>query len=87
MTNLDYKALREQFGLVAVGKGNANNNRKFSPEVAKARRKEMSRRTGHAKARALAVLQRLHPEDYRALYLQAKGELDEECGPLPGDDE
>jgi hypothetical protein len=62
-------------------------NRRFSKEVAEARRKEKTRRNAQAQGRALQALARIHPDEYDILYAEAKRRVDTERGPLPGDDE
>lgn len=51
-----------------------------------ARQKEVMRRNNVATGLARKALVRLHNEDYRSLWAQAKAKVDAEFGPLPGDE-
>jgi hypothetical protein len=55
-------------------------------EVRVARRAEKANRANAASALVQTALRRLHPEDYAALYEQAKARIAAERGPLPGDE-
>ena len=61
--------------------------RKFAPEVAKARLAEAGRRNARAQQRAYQALRRAFPEEYWALYNEARRRMYAEGGPLPGDPE
>lgn len=58
----------------------------FPPDVASARHAEQMRRGSRAQRLAFQALAKLHPDDYRSLYEQAKVVIEAERGPLPGDD-
>lgn len=73
---LDYKALRA----ATPQRG------KRDHATAEARKKERNGRAGVAQSRALRMLAKAHPDDYRTLYEAAKAEVDAERGPLPGDE-
>jgi len=64
-----------------------NRRDKYPPEVAKARDKEMNRRSSSAQYAAKTLLARRHKEEYDALYQGFKAEIAESKGPLPGDDD
>jgi hypothetical protein len=57
----------------------------YPGEIGAARRIEQQRRSSAVQAMAKTALTKLHPEDYRTLYEQAKQIVDEQSGPLPGD--
>ena len=59
---------------------------RFSADVAKARRREQSRRAAAAQGLARTALTKLHPDDYAALYRQAVNKVNADRGPLPGDE-
>ena len=67
--------------------GALSGNRKFAPEVAKARTAEMMRRYEAARAKAINALARAYPFKFRALYDEALRRVNAERGPLPGDPE
>lgn len=58
---------------------------RYSPEVAKARQREKSRRWNAAKAATLEVMRNLHPEQWDSLMSEAQALIDLQEGPLPGD--
>lgn len=47
------------------------------------KRKEQQRRNGIAQSRAKTALTKLHPEDYRRLYIEMLDEVNAEAGPMP----
>jgi hypothetical protein len=57
----------------------------YTPEVARDRQREQSRRTNMALARARATLTERHRDEYLALLAEAREAVYAECGPLPGD--
>jgi hypothetical protein len=57
-----------------------------SRDVAEARKREQMHRNGLTQSRALRALSRLHPDEYKELYRQAKEWVADERGPLPGDE-
>lgn len=61
--------------------------RRFTPEVAEARRKESTRRASRAASLARTALVRLYPADYDRLHKQALARINEESGPLPGEEQ
>lgn len=60
--------------------------RKFSPKVAKDRAGERGRRSAEARRRAWVVLADRHRKEYRELFEAELSALNEERGPLPGDE-
>jgi hypothetical protein len=61
--------------------------RKFEPETRKARDTERQRRAAQAQAAAHQHLISLYPDMYARLYQQHLARINDERGPLPGDDE
>lgn len=56
------------------------------PAVAAARAKEQRNRSAEARSRTERALRRAYPDEYDALYAEAKRRVDAERGPLPGDE-
>lgn len=60
--------------------------RRRTPEILRARKKELTRRSTIARYRAWQALSRLYPQDFEALLEQARAQVDTEHGSLPGDE-
>ncbi len=64
---------------------NRHRTHRWDDETRRRRFTEQGWRGATASSRAKSALTRLHPDDYRSLYLQAIQSINAERGPLPGD--
>jgi len=61
--------------------------RRFASDLTSARKKERGRRSATSQWRALSILSKRYPDEYRELYVAFLAEINAEAGPLPGDPE
>ena len=60
--------------------------RSFTPEVSAARKKEATRRLTRARTLAYMALVDVYRDEFDELLAQAKAAVEDESGPLPGDE-
>lgn len=77
----EYQRLRDSQNLVS-----ATSRRKFDPDTAKRRAREKTRRYMEARRRVSAVLMARHADEVHDLMQAELAGVDQERGPLPGDD-
>lgn len=77
-----YEELRQQGKTTLRGRP-----RQFSPEVAKARSSEKTRREAEARRRASIVLAHRHEDEWQELLTAEREAVNSERGALPGDEE
>ena len=84
----EYQKLRSDREAGRVPEGQKGPRRKrFSPEVAKARQAEATRRAVEARRRATMILGLRYPDEYEVLLKSERAGVDAERGPLPGDED